>query len=95
MNELWNLVPSNPQVNSHLKRDRLPSTARLVRALPHLELAYCHYRASRSLLSALEEDVAIRFSRTGWQGQPYERAVAEAVVEWIEQVATARNLARF
>lgn len=94
-NELWNLVPSDPQVNSHLKRDRLPSNARLVRARPHLELAYCRYRTSRSLLSALEEDVAIRFSRTRLQNEPYERAVAESVVDWIEQVAASRNLARF
>jgi hypothetical protein len=35
-NELWNLVPSDPVFNMHVKRDRLPGAERLARARPHL-----------------------------------------------------------
>lgn len=48
INELWNLVPSDPSFNSHTKRDRLPSGERLSRAQPHLILAYSNYADSQA-----------------------------------------------
>lgn len=33
-NELWNLVPADAHINSHIKRDRLPAPERLMRAIP-------------------------------------------------------------
>jgi len=94
INELWHLVPADRRFNSHVKRDRLPSLERLGRAEPHLVLAYTHYEAETSLAQAIQEDVAIRFS-TVTTTPDFPRAVARVVVEFIEQFAEARNLARF
>jgi hypothetical protein len=94
-NELWNLVPSDPYFNSHVKRNRLPSLEKLIQAEPHLALAYSHYESSKSLSRAIHEDIAIRFStlRRGYANFP--QAVAKAVVDFIDQIAASRNLARF
>ncbi len=61
INEMWNLVPTDPHFNSHVKRSRLPSPTRLTRAEPHLALAYALYEESRPLAQAIYEDVAMRF----------------------------------
>ena len=47
-NELWNLVPADPDFNSHKKRDRLPTAERLAVATPHLEQTYLSYGGSFS-----------------------------------------------
>ncbi|HEY9699059.1 MAG TPA: hypothetical protein V6D10_17495 [Trichocoleus sp.] len=93
INELWNLVPSDPKFNSHIKRDRLPSTERLIKATLPLELAYSLYDKSATLSRALHQDVAIRFSVI--QQSNYWGSLAGAVVDLIEQVAESRNLHRF
>lgn len=96
INELWNLVPSDPTFNRHQKRDRLPSKERLERARPHLEWDYQSYGMSNALRKALQEDVSIRFSTLAQlQRLSFSQAVTNAVVNLIDQVAESRNLARF
>jgi hypothetical protein len=55
-------VPTDPDFNSHKKRDRLPTTERLAVAIPHLEKTYLGYGASKPLVEVLREDVALRFA---------------------------------
>lgn len=94
-NELWNLVPSDPYFNSHVKRNRLPSLEKLIQAEPHLALAYRHYESSKSLSRAIREDITIRFSTLQHDYANFPQVVAKAVVDFIDQVAISRNLARF
>jgi hypothetical protein len=94
-NELWNLVPSDPYFNSHVKRNRLPSSEKLIQAEPHLALAYSHYESSKLLSRAIREDITIRFSTLQHVYANFPQAVAKAVVDFIDQVAASRNLARF
>jgi len=93
INELWNLVPADPNFNSNQKRDRLPSSERLLRAEPILAAAYDTYQRSPALAQAMKEDVAVRFSTipTG----SFAGGVARAVVDFIGSVASSRNIARF
>jgi hypothetical protein len=94
-NELWNLVPSDPYFNSHVKRNRLPSLEKLIQAEPHLALAYSHYESSKSLSRAIHEDITIRFSTLQQGYANFPQAAAKAVVDFIDQVAASRNLVRF
>lgn len=94
-NELWNLVPADPYFNSHVKRNRLPSLERLVQAEPHLALAYSHYESSKSLSRAIREDAIIRFSTLRYEPAGFPQAAAKAVVDFIDQLAASRNVARF
>jgi len=96
INELWNLVPSDPIFNRHTKRDRLPTLERLQQAKPHLEWDYGQYGESQPLSQALHEDVGIRFSTLRLSSDlPSVRAIADVVTDLIEQIAESRNLARF
>jgi hypothetical protein len=94
-NELWNLAPSDPYFNSHIKRNRLPSYEKLILAEPHLELTYTHYESSNLLSQAFREDTIIRFSTLQQEYPGFPRAVAKAVIDFIDQIAGSRNLARF
>lgn len=93
-NELWNLVPSDPQFNSHQKRDRLPTTERLETARPHLESAYARYGNSSTLKRVIQEDAALRFARVQIDAT-FSTKLAAAVVDLVEEIAELRNLARF
>jgi hypothetical protein len=95
INDLWNLVPADPDYNAHVKRNRLPTTERLTKAEPHLKLAYTQYDTSRPLAQALREDVDLRFSTVQAGSSEFPAAVTKAVVHFIDQVASTRNLARF
>ncbi|MBC1221182.1 hypothetical protein GNF10_26940 [Nostoc sp. UCD121] len=95
INELWNLVPADPNFNSHIKRDRLPSQAKLQQAQPSLELAYRNYSKSGSLSLALKEDVAVRFSTVFGDTASFPGVLSTAVVDLINIFAESRNLARF
>jgi len=95
INELWNLLPSNPGFNRHVKRDRLPSSERLIAARPRLERDYAGYGASAILAQTLQEDVRIRFSTVRATSAGFSDAVAGVVVGLIEQVAESRNWERF
>ena len=94
VNELWNLVPADPRFNQHVKRDRMPSPDRLRKALPHLEGSYDQYLRSPDLAGALRDDVQIRFTELQTDALS-ARDVSLAAVQFIDQVARVRNLARF
>jgi hypothetical protein len=95
INELWNLVPADPDFNSHTKRDRLPTPAKLQQAQPHLERAYRHYSTSKKLLAALRQDVDFRFLNLSSGADSFPTALSVAVVDLINIVAESRNLPRF
>jgi hypothetical protein len=97
INEMWNLVPSDPRYNRDVKRDRLPSTARLARAAPHLALAYSNYERLAATSRAIHEDAKLRFYALArnQKHQGFAGALSAAVVEFISQVADSRNWARF
>nr|WP_242024993.1 HNH endonuclease domain-containing protein [Leptolyngbya sp. FACHB-60] len=92
-NELWNLVPSDPDFNSHKKRDRLPTAERLAVATPHLEKTYLSYGDSKPLIEVLREDVALRFATVA--AEAFSKSLALAVTGLVEEIAESRNLARF
>ena len=95
INELWNLVPTDPAFNSNKKRDRLPTPDRLQTARPHLTDAYAHYTQQSDLAAALRNDVATRFSDADLHGDSFPASVTHATARFITQVAQARNWARF
>jgi len=95
INELWNLVPSDPDFNAHVKRNRLPTLERLAKAEPHLRLAYVNYQSSEPLAQAIREDVGVRFITIPTNAPDFPLVVAKAVISFVDQVATSRNLARF
>ncbi|MBD2024256.1 HNH endonuclease domain-containing protein, partial [Leptolyngbya sp. FACHB-711] len=96
INEMWNLIPSDPSFNRHVKRDRLPNAEKLFAAQSSLEWDYERYGLSATLSQALQEDVRLRFTT----GRSVGRGVAagvivDRVVDLIEQIGRSRNLARF
>lgn len=93
-NELWNLVPTDRRFNQHEKRARLPSEERLKAAEPLLTLAYSNYLSSKDLERAMRDDVRIRFQRLAL-GEVTAGAVAREAVQFIDQMAGFRNIARF
>jgi hypothetical protein len=93
-NELWNLVPADPEFNSHQKRDRLPTPNRLSQAQPHLQNTYQHYGNSPALAQILQEDARLRFTTVS-PHQPFPEALTIAVIDLVSDVAASRNLARF
>jgi hypothetical protein len=93
INELWNLVPSDPDFNSHTKRNRLPSSIRLLEAKPHLRRAYANYGLSQPLARAMQEDTALRFATI--TGRDLALEVTEAVIDFVDSLTETRNLARF
>ena len=95
INELWNLVPADPHFNTRVKRDRLPSEARLAGAEPRLAETYARYLAAPPLARALADDVALRFPFLDPADSRFPHNLARAVVRFIGQLATARNVARF
>jgi hypothetical protein len=95
IHELWNLVPSDPHANSHLKRDRLPEQTRLRAAEPHLALAYGHYLTSPTLAHAIEEDAGVRFASLTIGQNNFADQLAHSVIQFMDEIAVARNVARF
>lgn len=97
INEIWNLVPSDPHYNSHIKRDRLPTAERLERSAPHLTVAYANYERLDSTSRALHEDTRLRFyALMGGPGlESFPANLSRAVVQFISQVDDSRNWARF
>lgn len=95
INEMWNLVPSDPHFNSYTKRDRLPTPERLANAEPYLREAYINYGTSPALAQALREDVRLRFSTVQVSDTDFPLAVARAVTLFIDRVADSRSLVRF
>lgn len=92
-NDLWNLVPSDPAFNMHVKRARIPSAEKLSQAAPHIAHAYTNYQASRKLAPVLQEDVLLRFSAVADNYTPSN--IVTAVLHLTDSIATARNAVRF
>ena len=95
INDLWNLVPSDPYFNSHSKRNRIPNPEKLDRAQPHLGLAYTNYLTLPSTAQAIQEDAKNRFANILPETLSFPDALSASVVNYIKQVADARNIARF
>ncbi|MEO8286530.1 MAG: HNH endonuclease domain-containing protein [Chloroflexota bacterium] len=98
INELWNLVPSEPNFNSHIKRDRLPSVERLRKAKPLLIAVYENYQLSTYLAGPIREDAGIRFSALKYTTEidkGFARDLAGSVIRLVNHVADARNITRF
>ncbi|GAB2777877.1 hypothetical protein HNQ93_001732 [Hymenobacter luteus] len=94
VNELWNLLPVDRQFNQHTKRDRLPSSQRLVTAEPLLAQAYATYQQSATLRQVMHEDAALRF--TGLTpGPTFPTELAHRTIHFIDDVAAARYVQRF
>ncbi|GGL11325.1 HNH endonuclease [Deinococcus radiotolerans] len=91
ISELWNLIPSDPRHNQHVKRDRIPDAGRLTQALPILSGTYATYGSAGALSPVLQRDVTARFGR--WLPGPRELALE--VVRLSEAVAQARNVPRY
>ncbi len=90
--ELWNLAPSDREFQQYIKRDRLPSAARIEMARPHLSTTYGHYLTSGDLGGLLRQSVALRFSGADPE-RPAE--IADATLRFIVHVTTTRNVATF
>ena len=99
INELWNLVPSDPHTNSHLKRARLPSPERIEKAQPYLIAAYLAYATSSDLGPALNADVTARFLSEGQTGTLPSKLdatrVAQQTMLFVKHLGSHRNLALF
>ncbi len=95
MNEVWNLVPSDPRFNQHTKRHRLPSASRLAAALPALSATYATYLTAPDLATALREDVSLRFGSAPPRPAALPPFLAEQATAFVERIAQGRNLPRF
>lgn len=95
INELWNLVPADPDFNSNTKRDYLPTYERLIGAQPYFEMAYKHYGLSKSLSRALQEDALIRFVHMTLDTSTFTANLSASVVNLVNIFAESRNLTRF
>ena len=93
INELWNLVPSDPRTNSHVKRARVPSLERWRAAVPFLAQTYRSYSQGSRLASALHHDVTHRFSRL--RPSPTPEQITGAVGDFVQVLAESRNLPTF
>jgi hypothetical protein len=95
INELWNLVPTDPQFNQHTKRDRVPTVRRLKAAEPILTQTYRSYDKQAELAAALREDVQLRFADLDPSRKEFEEAVAHLATRLLDEMANYRNLSRF
>jgi len=95
INELWNLVPSDPYFNSHFKKHRLPSSDRLANAQPFLVETYIAYQSAVPLQKSIREEVNARFSEVPTSPVEFAVFVAKSIAQFVEHVASSRNLSRF
>ncbi len=94
INELWNLVPADGDFNRNKKRDRLPGTGTLQIAKPRIVGTYLHYTYSQSLSPVLQHDAIMRFNgKVAPDHLP--DSLASCATEFIQMIASARNLASF
>lgn len=94
INELWNLVPADADFNRNKKRDRLPSPSALQTAQLHLVTSYQHYIASPSLATVLQYDALMRFNGKIVPGD-LPNSLASCAAQFIEMIASSRNIASF
>jgi hypothetical protein len=95
INELWNLVPSDPHFNQHKKRDRIPSPTALSKAHPRIVRAYDQYQKQSELNHAFKDDLSTRFATVDVDAPSLSQEAANAVTSLIDQIGTYRNLSRF
>jgi hypothetical protein len=93
INELWNLVPANPRANL-LKRDRVPARSRLEKASTTLAQTYRNYASSKILRNALQQDTSLRFRSIDLEHSS-AAGITHLVIDFVDQVASFRNLARY
>lgn len=91
-NELWNLVPSDHYFNSHTKRARMPTSARMAKAEAKLAHTYSIYLLSSALKDALRSDLKMRFALKE-TAEPEK--VADTVARATLAIADARGVERF
>ena len=84
MNDLWNLLPSDPHFNQHIKRDRLPEPTRLRAAKDIIGETYEAYDQRELLQTTLRRDVVTRFGHH-YHGEPLVTAVLD-ITEHLAQV---------
>ena len=91
MNEMWNLVPTHPAANLK-KSDKIPSRSLLIEAQNHLMNTNANYHLDQPLSIALNEDSQVRFSTLSDKSST--DALASRVIDFMEHLADARNIAR-
>lgn len=94
LNELWNLLPVDPEFNQRTKRDRVPSVQRLAAAEPFFAAAYASYGRSVPLSQAMHTDAALRFTGLGSTAS-FAVDLARHTVGFINNVSAARYVTRF
>jgi hypothetical protein len=95
INELWNLIPSDPYYNSHVKRNRMPSIEKLQNLKQDFQIAYEHYLSLASTENAIYEDVKYRFIGIQENRIDFPDQLSKQVILYVDQLAIARNVARF
>ncbi len=91
-NELWNLVPSDPRFNAHVKRARMPTPLGMAEATLRLARTYDLYTTSPILKDALGADLEERFALAPVAGP---KDIAAAVAKATLSIANARGVERF
>jgi hypothetical protein len=94
INEMWNLVPSEPNFNRRIKKTRLPSDKRLGVLPSKLAKTYEIYCFSDKICGALKKDSLTRFGRFDNQIS-FQEHLAHSVTNFIQSVRDFRNVAEF
>lgn len=94
INELWNLVPSDPTFNTSKKRDKLPGINAINESTPIIKDIYCNYLQNEELSRALHEDSINRFSRISNNNFSTEN-LADSMKQFVVSFQMARNVATF
>lgn len=92
INELWNLVPTEPAFNQHVKRALMPADEWRAVLPIHLRETYGFYERSPSLSDALRRNSRLRFTGEQISSLPN---LADAVTTMIFSVADSKNTPRF
>lgn len=92
MNELWNLIPTDPTFNLK-KRDRLPSADNLAKARVPLIEAYRLYQHSEKLAPSLYDDSQSRFGLK--PRDKFAEELCDLTCSFITSITEARNVAQF
>jgi hypothetical protein len=92
INEQWNLVPSDPGFNQHVKRAQMPGDEWRSDLPRRLEATYRLYGTSAELESVLRQGSYLRFAADQVATLP---RLSEAVTLMVYAVAEARNTPRF
>ena len=95
VNELWNLAPADRVFNRHIKRDRLPTDARLRAAEPLLAQTYACYLSSAALGRAVHEDATTRFATLSPLDEKFATSLAASVSQFVIRMRDGRGVATF